>query len=99
MRDRSGIPDSCPFIDEAIKTLEDSIKRLDRIIESNENEDDVAELTQIAWSLTLICDGKKSPLEKARGIHSDLRQWGNEKLDERIEIESELAELQNQKEK
>jgi hypothetical protein len=68
-RDNSNIPHSCPFLDEVI----DNIKKAETYIDKDNT------------ALDYLFDCyyyKKSPIEKAREIHDDLRSWGNGLFDE-----------------
>lgn len=76
-KDLSGIPQSCPFIDNAIDTIVMAEKYLDTL------EDD--EAGNISYALCRIYHGRNSDLEKARAIHDELRSYAsnlNEQLNQ-----------------
>lgn len=68
-RDSSNIKYSCNFLDEVI----DNIKKAETYIEKDNT----------ALEYLFDCyHTKNSPIEKARAIHDELRNWGNGLFDE-----------------
>jgi hypothetical protein len=84
-RDNSNIKYSCQFLDEVISNINEAEKRIE---EGN-----------VALEYLFDCYGKNSPIEKARAIHDELRDWGNNMYNEAKEanINAEYYEIEYNK--
>lgn len=67
-KDNSNIKYSCPFLDEVV----DNIKKAETYIDKDNT----------ALEYLFDCYGRNSPIEKARSIHDELREWGNSMFNE-----------------
>lgn len=68
-RDNSNIPYSCPFLDEVVYNIQKAETYIDK------DNTALEYLFECYYS-------KKSPIEKAREIHDELRDWGNNMYNE-----------------
>lgn len=80
--DYAPIANTCPTINDGIRHIEQVIAMLSNH-EGEEYEDALAE-----------CNGAISIFEDIRGANSQLREWGNELFQDKIELEKERDELE-----
>ncbi len=81
---------SCPFLDKVLEIEDNIMKSLK--YNSNYDEDDLkACIEDAVWY-----DGDiAKPIEKARSIHQELRDWGNHYKDECESMQNYINELES----
>jgi uncharacterized coiled-coil DUF342 family protein len=105
MKDNSKIENSCQYIDEVINGITDFCQNIDLTVEQQcvENEDVIDGIKHWTDKIVSMFHGYKSPLEKVRTIHNDLREWANdmhnackEYEDTIYQLQSEISDLRNE---
>lgn len=92
---REPVPHTCPHIDGVIETLKQCVKDLEYVSRIEDIDEIKSYTSSIAWDLSNLYDGRKTPMETIRDANDKLRTWGNDLVSDVENLENRVTELEN----